>query len=537
MTAALAELLEAPAAPRRPRRSRRRPPSKRCPSRSAWPVRWRSATASSDAEHRAVRGGDPRGVGADPQAGRAAAAAGARRARRRCHARRPGLPPPVSIFAARRGAVGGRRVRGWRPTSPARRPRRSAPRASAPSSCSTAGSSGARARPLRRGAGRVGEGARARARQPHLPGERAAAARRARPAARGDARRSTSPARCASRARRWAPMRASGSTACLRLVAFDTMSGAEAVAAARAAGEKIGRSLGLGHARRARRALPRRSSWASSRRRSLTSRACASSCASASPARALTTRARRRATSRAGWWRARSRRSSGRPVRVRETACHGGCGDDACRFEIDVHLDSATLRSARGWRASPAATAPRARRPVGPRARARARWRGFVAATGRAASGVPGRSLDRARPPAGFARSSSRAAVAVSGTPARRAFDSPIAIACLVERAPCLPWRTCSISSCTNSPAAVDGRLSRAQLVLRLLDGCFCRHTANLRFAAPPASSARRRRRRRRSGTTRRFRRGRSNRRGSSRGTAGDSPRRKRTRARARSRS
>ena len=38
-------------------------------------------------------------------------------------------------------------------------------------------------------------------------------------------------------------------------------------------------------------------------------------------------------------------------------------------------------------------------------------------------------------------------------TPARRAFASPIAIACFVERAPCLPSRICSISSFTNSPA------------------------------------------------------------------------------------
>jgi len=42
-------------------------------------------------------------------------------------------------------------------------------------------------------------------------------------------------------------------------------------------------------------------------------------------------------------------------------------------------------------------------------------------------------------------------------TPARRAFESPIAIACLVERAPCFPSRTCSISSRTNSPACVLG--------------------------------------------------------------------------------
>lgn len=43
--------------------------------------------------------------------------------------------------------------------------------------------------------------------------------------------------------------------------------------------------------------------------------------------------------------------------------------------------------------------------------------------------------------------------------PARRAFDNPIAIACFGERAPCFPWRTCSISSRTNSPACVEGDL------------------------------------------------------------------------------
>src|SRR5439155_22076008 len=42
-------------------------------------------------------------------------------------------------------------------------------------------------------------------------------------------------------------------------------------------------------------------------------------------------------------------------------------------------------------------------------------------------------------------------------TPARRAFERPMAIACLVDRAPCLPSRTCSISSRTNSPAWVLG--------------------------------------------------------------------------------
>jgi len=44
-----------------------------------------------------------------------------------------------------------------------------------------------------------------------------------------------------------------------------------------------------------------------------------------------------------------------------------------------------------------------------------------------------------------------------SFTPAWRAFDSPMAIACLVERAPCFPSRTWWISSRTNSPAWVDG--------------------------------------------------------------------------------
>jgi hypothetical protein len=42
-------------------------------------------------------------------------------------------------------------------------------------------------------------------------------------------------------------------------------------------------------------------------------------------------------------------------------------------------------------------------------------------------------------------------------TPARRAFDSPIAMACFDERAPCFPSRMWSISSRTNSPAGVEG--------------------------------------------------------------------------------
>src|SRR5438876_7740858 len=44
-------------------------------------------------------------------------------------------------------------------------------------------------------------------------------------------------------------------------------------------------------------------------------------------------------------------------------------------------------------------------------------------------------------------------------TPARRALERPMAMACLAERAPCLPSRMWCISSRTNSPAWVEGAL------------------------------------------------------------------------------
>ena len=44
-------------------------------------------------------------------------------------------------------------------------------------------------------------------------------------------------------------------------------------------------------------------------------------------------------------------------------------------------------------------------------------------------------------------------------TPARRAFERPMAIACSGDRAPCSPSRMCSITSRTNSPAWVEGDL------------------------------------------------------------------------------
>src|ERR1039457_4476656 len=47
-----------------------------------------------------------------------------------------------------------------------------------------------------------------------------------------------------------------------------------------------------------------------------------------------------------------------------------------------------------------------------------------------------------------------------SFTPARLALDSPMAITCLAERAPCLPSRTCSTSWRTYSPACADGDLA-----------------------------------------------------------------------------
>jgi hypothetical protein len=48
---------------------------------------------------------------------------------------------------------------------------------------------------------------------------------------------------------------------------------------------------------------------------------------------------------------------------------------------------------------------------------------------------------------------------AASFTPARRALDNPMAMACCGERAPCLPSRMWCISSRTNSPACVEGDL------------------------------------------------------------------------------
>jgi len=85
------------------------------------------------------------------------------------------------------------------------------------------------------------------------------------------------------------------------------------------------------------------------------------------------------------------------------------------------------------------------------------RFSACVAARDRVLDGFVG-----LRCPASYACVAARLVVALprfggrSGTPARRAFDNPIAIACFADRAPCLPSRMWSISSRTNSPAAVD---------------------------------------------------------------------------------
>jgi hypothetical protein len=65
-----------------------------------------------------------------------------------------------------------------------------------------------------------------------------------------------------------------------------------------------------------------------------------------------------------------------------------------------------------------------------------------------------------------------------ASTPARRALDRPMAMACFADRAPCFPSRMCSISSCTYSPAWVDAdlpsRLSRAAFAAVFFSGMVC---------------------------------------------------------------
>lgn len=102
------------------------------------------------------------------------------------------------------------------------------------------------------------------------------------------------------------------------------------------------------------------------------------------------------------------------------------------------------------------------------------RWSALVAARERFRDGlrVPF-CLPFAVSRAAFRRVSSETVPFFGGgsfTPARRAFESPMAIACLADRAPCFPSRISSISSRTNSPACVEAALpSRFALAARLM--------------------------------------------------------------------
>ena len=86
------------------------------------------------------------------------------------------------------------------------------------------------------------------------------------------------------------------------------------------------------------------------------------------------------------------------------------------------------------------------------------RWRAFNVACDRLAEGFfPESALSRSR--CALCRVASEVLPGFGGanfTPARRALESPMAIACFVERAPCFPARISSISSRTNSPACVE---------------------------------------------------------------------------------
>jgi hypothetical protein len=103
----------------------------------------------------------------------------------------------------------------------------------------------------------------------------------------------------------------------------------------------------------------------------------------------------------------------------------------------------------------------------GEAAAALSRWRAFNVACDRLAEGFfPESAFSRSR--CALRRVASEVLPSFGGanfTPARRALERPMAMACFVERAPCSPARISSISSRTNSPAWVEAdfpsRLSR----------------------------------------------------------------------------
>ncbi len=78
-------------------------------------------------------------------------------------------------------------------------------------------------------------------------------------------------------------------------------------------------------------------------------------------------------------------------------------------------------------------------------------------------------------------------------TPARLALERPMAMACLMFRAPWIPSRTCSISSRTNSPACVEGALpffasSRARRTTS--DSAIATPRLEFPFLIPPGQTA-----------------------------------------------
>jgi len=240
--------------------------------------------------------------------------------------------PPVSIFAAPAAAAGAA-VRGWRTTSQARSPeveRSTRERAVALFD---------RGLELRRG-GRYGEALDAWEKALALaPDNRIyqANVQRLRTEL-GRLRAETPPVDVASALRIARPTLGAeagvGLYRLLRLVAFDAMAGAEAIATARAAGEKIGRSLGLGKlddfvalCTSLKLGVVEASVLTESSVRVVVRECIACAGHHGGGERMCHFEGGLVAGAVAAIFR--------RPVRVRETACQGGCGDDACRFDVD----------------------------------------------------------------------------------------------------------------------------------------------------------------------------------------------------------
>jgi hypothetical protein len=135
------------------------------------------------------------------------------------------------------------------------------------------------------------------------------------------------------------------------------------------------------------------------------------------------------------------------------------------------------------------------------------RWSAFKVACDRLAEGFfPESAFSRSR--CAWCRVASDVLPGFGGanfTPARRALESPMAMACFVERAPCLPARISSISSRTNSPAWVEadfpsrsserarsmvcffGIIDAEYSLLRSQPGVFGRRIVPLCFFSPSA--------------------------------------------------